>query len=86
MTKELKKVNKYFYLIGFFSIWFIFFNQIFPKNIQVLGGSKFEDFVKNNLVDVSNIKVRSVLHFDYFRKISQFYMYVNIYIWRTTSC
>ena len=31
------------------------FQPNLSTNIQVLGGSKFEDFVANNLVDVSNI-------------------------------
>ena len=65
MTKELKKVNKYFYTtVLFFQVIHIFQPNL-STNIQVLGGSKFEDFVANNLVDVSNIKVRGVLHYKY---------------------
>ena len=46
LTKELKKVS----ITSIYCFIFTFFNQIFLKNIQVIGGANFEDVFVNNIV------------------------------------
>ena len=60
---KMQQISIYTPLFCFFNVIHIFQPNL-STNIQVLGGSKFEDFVANNLVDVSNIKVRGIEWYD----------------------